>query len=219
VTASGDPVGEEKSSSLPRPFEISLQRYGGANSDADQNEGSIESLIQDHLLEIGPMAPSHARPASRHPRRRNTNEPPASLKPCELFHTDRSPLAGNLFMDVIWPQALEGRFPMALTGMQWTLIWSSSGSVTQEVNIAAQGAIAQISLGQADGGGLLDSGIRGYRTRPNPAGSENIVNFGDNFYDWPNTVFDEHLSSVTFALALGQNQEATGVCNLLFWSP
>jgi hypothetical protein len=108
---------------------------------------------------------------------------------------------------------------MALTGMQWTLIWSSTGSVTREVNIAAQGAVAQISLGQADGGGLINSGIRGFRTRPNPGGSENIVNFGDSFYDWPNTVFDERLSSVTFALALGQRQEATGVCNFLFWRP
>jgi hypothetical protein len=108
---------------------------------------------------------------------------------------------------------------MSLTGMQWSLIYSSSGSVTQEVNIAAQGAVAQISLGQADGGGLLDSGIRGYRTRPNPGGAENVTDFGDNFYNWPNTVFDTNLSSVTFALALGQNQEATGVCNLLFWRP
>jgi hypothetical protein len=108
---------------------------------------------------------------------------------------------------------------MTITGMQSTLIWSSTGSATKEVNIAAQGAVAQISLGQADGGGLLDSGIRGFRTRPNPAGSENVVDFGDNFYNWPNTVFDEHLSSVTFALALGQNQEATGVCNFFFWRP
>ena len=108
---------------------------------------------------------------------------------------------------------------MALTGMQWALIYSSTGSVTQEVNMAAQGVVAQVSLGQADGGGLLDSGIRGYRTRPNPAGSEIVVDFGNSFYDWPNTVFDEHLSSVTFALALGSHQEATGVGNLFFWRP
>jgi CubicO group peptidase (beta-lactamase class C family) len=100
-----------------------------------------------------------------------------------------------------------------LTGMQWSLIYSSTGSVTQQVNIAPQGAVAQISLGQADGGGLLDSGIRGF------AGGGGVVDFGDNFYNWPNTVFDLELSSVTFALALGQNQEATGVCNILFWSP
>ena len=107
---------------------------------------------------------------------------------------------------------------MTVTGMQWTLIWSATGSVTKEVNIPAQGAVAQISLGQADGGGLLDAGIRGFRTRPNPGGPEQVTDFGANFYNWPNTVFDLHLSSVTFALALGSNQEATGVCNFFFWS-
>jgi hypothetical protein len=108
---------------------------------------------------------------------------------------------------------------MALTGMSWNIIYSSNGSVTKEMNFGAQGAVGQISLGQADGGGLLNSGIRGFRTRPNPGGAESIVDFGSNFYDWPNTVFDEHLSSVTFALALGARQEATGVCNILFWRP
>jgi hypothetical protein len=32
-------------------------------------------------------------------------------------------------------------------------------------------------------------------------------------------VFDTNLSSVTFALALGQQQEGTGVCNFFFWRP
>jgi hypothetical protein len=107
---------------------------------------------------------------------------------------------------------------MPITGMQWTLIWSATGSITKEVNFGAQGAVGQISLGQADGGGLLNSGIRGFRTRPSPAGPENVTDFGNNFYDWPNTVFDQRLSSVTFALALGAHQEATGVCNIFFWS-
>jgi len=109
---------------------------------------------------------------------------------------------------------------MAITAMQWLIIWAVNdhGSSTAEINFAAQPTVGQISLGQADGGGLLDSGIRGFRTRPDPQGAENVVDFGDNFYNWPNTVFDQHLSSVTFALALGQDQEATGVCNLFFWS-
>jgi hypothetical protein len=108
-----------------------------------------------------------------------------------------------------------------ITGMQWLIIWAYNnlGNRTVEVNIPAQGANAQISLGQADGGGLLNSGIRGFRTRPDPNGPEVITDFGNNFYDWPNTVFNQRLSSVTFALALGQNQEATGVCNFFFWRP
>jgi hypothetical protein len=108
----------------------------------------------------------------------------------------------------------------AITNMQWQIIWAfnSLGSTTAEVNFGAQPTVAQISLGQADGGGLLNSGIRGYRTRPTPDGPEIPVDFGTDFYKWPNTVFDQHLSSVTFALALGQDQEATGVCNLFFWS-
>src|SRR5690349_9894783 len=106
---------------------------------------------------------------------------------------------------------------MSINEMQWTIIWSANGSVTKELNCAAQKAAGQISLGQADGGGLLNSGIRGFRTRPNPGGPENVTDFGDNFYNWPNTVFDQRLTSVTFALALGAHQEATGVCNIFLW--
>jgi hypothetical protein len=106
---------------------------------------------------------------------------------------------------------------MPIAEMQWTIIYSANGSVTKEINCSAQKAVGQISLGQADGGGLLNSGIRGFRARPNPGGPETVTDFGDNFYNWPNTVFDQHLSSVTFALALGANQEATGVCNIFLW--
>ncbi|BDT90825.1 MULTISPECIES: hypothetical protein [Nocardia] len=38
-----------------------------------------------------------------------------------------------------------------------------------------------------------------------------MKDFGPNFYDWPDTVTDDFLSSVTFAL--GAHQEATGVCD------
>ncbi|MDT5324075.1 MAG: hypothetical protein QOF25_1227 [Mycobacterium sp.] len=106
-----------------------------------------------------------------------------------------------------------------ITGMQSRIIWAHDSDTTAEVNIPAQGAMAQITLGQADGGGLCNSGIRGFRTRPNPAGPDNVTDFGDNFYNWPNSVFDTNLSSVTFALALGQHQEGTGVCNFFFWRP
>jgi hypothetical protein len=116
-----------------------------------------------------------------------------------------------LFLDL-----RKGDFPMALIQFGSFEIWSSSGSVTQEWNFSPRTAHGQISLGQADGGGLLDSGIRGYRNRP-AGGAENVIDFGDNFYNWPNTVFDENLTSVTYALALGAHQEATGVCNLFTW--
>lgn len=106
---------------------------------------------------------------------------------------------------------------MTIVAMQWTQVWSATGSITKEVNFGAQPTVGQIMLGQADGGGLIYSGIRGFRTRPDPGGPENVTDFGDNFYNWPNTVFDPNLSSVTFALALGANQEANGVCNMFFW--
>jgi hypothetical protein len=107
---------------------------------------------------------------------------------------------------------------MPISAMQWTLIWSATGSITKEVNFGTRDAVAQISLGQADGGGLLNSGIRSFRARPNPSAPEVVTDFGPNFYDWPNTVTDDFLSSVTFALALGAHQEATGVCNIFKWS-
>jgi hypothetical protein len=107
-----------------------------------------------------------------------------------------------------------------IKGMQWNILWAynNQGSKTAEVNFGAQPTLAQITLGQTAGGGLINSGIRAYRTRPTPTGPETPIDFGPNFYDWPNTVYKENLSSVTFQLALGQNQEATGVWNLFFWS-
>jgi hypothetical protein len=107
--------------------------------------------------------------------------------------------------------------PMPIVEMRSTIMWSYNASITKEVNFGAQKALGQISLGQVVGGGLLNSGIRGFRTRPSPAGPENVTDFGDSFYNWPNTVFDERLCSVTFALALGAHQEATGVCNIFRW--
>ncbi|GGQ90881.1 MULTISPECIES: hypothetical protein [Streptomyces] len=107
---------------------------------------------------------------------------------------------------------------MPIADMNWNILWSSTGGGTLEMNIGAQKAVGQASLGQADGEGLCNSGIRGFRTRPNPAGPENVTDFGDNFYNWPNTVFDQSLTSVTFALALGSHQEGTVVCNILRWS-
>ncbi|MFG2602280.1 hypothetical protein ACGFT2_01750 [Streptomyces sp. NPDC048514] len=106
---------------------------------------------------------------------------------------------------------------MPIAEMNSNILWSSTGNVTLEMNISAQKALGQVSLGQADGAGLCNSGIRGFRTRPNPAGPEKVKDFGSNFYDWPNTVFDQHLTSVTFALALGSGQEGTAVCNIFQW--
>jgi hypothetical protein len=102
--------------------------------------------------------------------------------------------------------------------MKWTIIWSANGSITTEMNFSTRVAVGQISLGQADGGGLLNSGIRSFRARPNPTAPEVVTDFGPSFYDWPNTITDSFLTSVTFALALGANQEATGVCNIFTWS-
>jgi hypothetical protein len=106
---------------------------------------------------------------------------------------------------------------MTITGMQWFIIWGT-GSKTVEVNFSAQAAVAQISLGEVDGGGLHNTGIRRFETRPSP-GATNAKDFGNNWYTWPNTLFDQHLSSVTFGLVLGEkHQQATAVCNIFFWS-
>ncbi|QJS99993.1 hypothetical protein G9272_06610 [Streptomyces asoensis] len=107
---------------------------------------------------------------------------------------------------------------MPIANMTWNILWSSTGTRTLEMNFGAQKAVGQVSLGQADGAGLCNSGIRGFRTRPSSTGAEQVTDFGDNFYNWPNTVFDEHLSGVTFAIALGSGQEGTAVCNIFQWS-
>jgi hypothetical protein len=109
------------------------------------------------------------------------------------------------------------RGELMITGMQWQVIWSYNTSKSVEVNIPARKTVAQITLGQTSGGGLINSGIRAFRTRPNAGGPEVVTDFGDNWYDWPNTVHDNRLSSVTFALALGARQESTGVCNFYFF--
>lgn len=103
-----------------------------------------------------------------------------------------------------------------ITGMQWQIIWSYNTSKSVEVNIPARAAVGQITLGQTSGGGLINSGIRAFRTRPSAGGPESVTDFGNDWHNWPNTVFNNRLSSVTFALALGQRQESTGVCNFFF---
>jgi hypothetical protein len=66
------------------------------------------------------------------------------------------------------------------------------------------------------GGGAHVVGIKGYRFRPK-RGVEQQVDFGE-FWNWRHTIGEDGVTSVTFGIALGAEQEAHAYGNLYWWS-
>lgn len=88
---------------------------------------------------------------------------------------------------------------------------------SHEWNISPAFTVAQATFTGVDGGGLHHVGIMAYRFRPDPSGPEIPVNFGDDFHAWPGCVYVHNLSSVTFTVAVGAEQEVYIIENLFFW--
>jgi hypothetical protein len=94
----------------------------------------------------------------------------------------------------------------------------NGGSWTRTINLAPASVSAQVSLFGVYGNGLQRVGIRSFRTRPDPDGPEHAVTFGVAFGDWPSFLaVVEHLSSITWAVTAGADQEAFGRLDLLWW--
>jgi hypothetical protein len=87
---------------------------------------------------------------------------------------------------------------------------------THEWNFAPSFAVAQASFYTVVGAGSHHTGIAGYRSLPDPAGSEIPVSLGD-WPSWPPYIYVDQLTSVTFGVAVGAEQEASVLVNVFFW--
>jgi hypothetical protein len=104
---------------------------------------------------------------------------------------------------------------MAVTHIAWR--WfsgSGNGYTTIDVNIPPSTLGAQVTLHGATGGGTQYTGIKRIRKRL-PSGADQDVDFGE-WPSWPPAIFD-HVSSVTFAIATGSNQQGWALGRMDHW--
>jgi hypothetical protein len=104
---------------------------------------------------------------------------------------------------------------MPLVGLHTAPIHAYSGSVTVEVNFSPHFVAAQISLTYVSGQGLHYAGILKHRFRETPTGPDITVNHG---WPYPNALFINNGTSVTYKLTLGQDQGAAALPNTFFWA-
>lgn len=115
---------------------------------------------------------------------------------------------------------------MSVTEIDW--LWfsgSGNGYQTVEINMSPDLIVAQIWLHGVGGGGLSYAGIKHYRQRlpmslfPSADGSspgtDVEIDFGE-WVSWPPLVFDL-MSSITFAIATGEDQEGWAMARLDHW--
>ncbi len=104
---------------------------------------------------------------------------------------------------------------MTVTRIEWHWFtgWDN-GYHTVDVNLPPAWVGAQAWLHGASGGGTSYAGIKHYRKRLD-SGQDQDVDFGE-WPSWPPVVGD-FMSSVTFALATGSDQEGWAVGRMDFW--
>jgi hypothetical protein len=86
---------------------------------------------------------------------------------------------------------------------------------TVEVNIPPAQVFVTAALRGVSGEGTSFAGIRRIRRRLD-SGSDKVVDYGGNWLFWPAAVYD-HISSVTFALAEGSEQEGWLLGRMDYW--
>ena len=97
----------------------------------------------------------------------------------------------------------------------WGADTGFTGSIT--VNMAPASILAQVGYHRIAGSGLHAIGIKKFRSRPSPDGAEQEFDFG-NWPNWPHTIAEHRVTSVTFGIALGARQEAHCYGNLYWWA-
>jgi hypothetical protein len=97
----------------------------------------------------------------------------------------------------------------------WFQAQGGSGYYTIDVNIPPAMVGAQTALYGQAGGGANITGIPGYRKRLND-GSDQDIEFGD-YGNWPPLITD-YISSVTFGIAIGSDQQTLLVARMDYWS-
>jgi hypothetical protein len=110
---------------------------------------------------------------------------------------------------------------MPIVGQKSKGVWAWGGddgySYTVTVNFNPGAVHAQVGFTEVDGGGLHRVGIKGYRYRPDPNGAEKVVDFGD-WPSWKSIVgVVDQMSSVTWGMAVGADQEARGRLDIYWW--
>ena len=96
----------------------------------------------------------------------------------------------------------------------WFTAWGN-GYYTVDVNIPPAWVGAQICLHGQSGGGTNFAGIKHYRKRLD-SGADQDIDFGE-WPSWPPVIFD-YISSVTFAIATGSDQEAWAMYRMDYWT-
>jgi hypothetical protein len=114
---------------------------------------------------------------------------------------------------------------MSVTEIDW--LWFSgfgNGYQTVDINMSPDQIVAQIWLhGVGGGGGNCYAGIKHYRQRlpmslfpsADEPGTDVEIDFGE-WVSWPPLVFDL-MSSITFAIATVEDQEAWALARLDHW--
>jgi len=105
---------------------------------------------------------------------------------------------------------------MAVTKIEWHWFHGcGNGYTTIDVNIPPAWVGAQIALHGKSGGGTNFAGIKHYRKRLD-SGADEDHDFGD-WPSWPPFVGDV-MSSVTFAIATGSDQDAWALARMDYWA-
>jgi hypothetical protein len=90
------------------------------------------------------------------------------------------------------------------------------GYHTVQVNIAPARVTASVALYGDSGEGASYAGIKHYRQR-HQSGKDTDVEFGPLWFNWPPMV-DHTISSATFALAEGDDQDGWLIARMDYWS-
>jgi hypothetical protein len=104
---------------------------------------------------------------------------------------------------------------MATYRIDWHFFdgWGN-GYHTVDVNIPPAQIVAQVNLHGHTGGGTSYVGIKSYRKRLDSGGDE-PHDFGE-WPSWPPVIFD-FISSITFAVATGEDQTGWGYARMDYW--
>lgn len=104
----------------------------------------------------------------------------------------------------------------------WESGWGEDGFTgTWEWLIDPAYVVAQVIPYYFETGGLLATGITGWRQRPDPNGPETVTKTATGKFaefHWPGCAYIDHCSSVTFGIVVGgSNRQLKTVLNLYFW--
>jgi hypothetical protein len=103
----------------------------------------------------------------------------------------------------------------SIVGQSWSFVDGFSAIVTKEVQMPPGRVSAFVWLNNTSGEGLQHAGIVRFRRRL-PDGSDQVIESGI-WPNWPPAFGDPSVSSITFGLALGEDQGARAMILIDFW--